>query len=38
MTPSKKIIKKLANVSANATFSKVSFCCANEKKMQAMFL
>jgi hypothetical protein len=31
MTLSKKTTKKQANVSANVTFSKVSFCSANEK-------
>lgn len=40
MTPSKKTTKKPAKDSANATSSKVSFCCANEKltTIKAMFL
>ncbi len=37
MIPSKKTTKKLANVSANATYLKVSFCYANKNQMQVMF-
>jgi hypothetical protein len=38
MIPSKKTTRKLANVSANASYSKAYFCYANEKQMAAMFL
>jgi hypothetical protein len=38
MIPSKKTTRKLANVSANAIYSKVYSYFANEKQMMAMFL